>query len=397
MNALRSLPVAAALTLLALPLPAGAAAAAGCKGADPCAETRSFVATITSFRTSKEGRHRVLTATVRFENRTSKPLTLGYVRNSGVALDDLGNRYVVPDASRVRGIGEVSGTTFEPKFTLEPGEGSDARIELLWDPGKATIGTAYELGLAVREIVPTSADQFRLGQEHALQFTGLGQVAARTAPGASPAAAAAAPASASAPTADPCGGSPRCYHAGTFVPEVMQVSPSNMTGGARHQTLTFNIRFRNVSDKPVILAYRKASGAGTDNFGNRYFWGRAGTHDTSVKGIGYVDARSADPQFALDPGRSRNASFAVTRYEARPPIGESFGYDLVIDELEILPGQQIRSVRQNSVSFTNLRAGSFASAAIDPLGSAAAEPGTEGAAEVAGKMIDLIRKKMKKD
>lgn len=193
----------------------------------------------------------------------------------------------------------------------------------------------------------------------------------------------ASPGSVPDPVADPCQGSPRCYNAGTFIAEIMQVAASNMSAGVRHHTVTFNIRFRNISDQPIVLAYRASSSAGMDNFGNQYLWGRSGTHDTSVKGIGIIDSRNADPQFALSPGQSRNATFSVTRYYAKPPYGAAFVYDLVIDELEILSGNHVRSLRQNSVSFSNLTPGTFTS--IGP-----AVPGD--AADAANKVIDLFNK-----
>ncbi len=192
--------------------------------------------------------------------------------------------------------------------------------------------------------------------------------------------------------ADPCGGSPRCYSAGTFIAEVVQVSPSAMVKGARNQVVSLNIRFRNVSDKPIILAYRNTSGTGRDNFGQQFFYGRPNA-DASVKGMGVVDTRNADPQFMLAPGQSRAATFTMIRFNARPPIGESFGYDLVIDELAILPGQQIRSVRQNSLTFTNLAPGSMVGASLTDSNLApGGAPVTHDPTEVAGKMIDLFNK-----
>lgn len=192
---------------------------------------------------------------------------------------------------------------------------------------------------------------------------------------------------------DPCGGSPRCFNAGTFVAEVMQVTPSAMAPGVRHHSVSFNVRFRNVSDQSVILAYRGSSNSGMDNFGNRFFWGRAGTYDTSVKGIGYVTARSADPQFVLNPGQSRNATFGLVRYEAKPPIGTAWTWDVVIDELEIQPGQVIRSLRQNSINLTNLTAGTFNAASapgiLGTVGNAAA-PAPASGDDVASKVIDLF-------
>jgi hypothetical protein len=363
------------------------AAGPSCPANTQCVATRSFVATVTNFRTSTQGRYRVLSTTVRFENKSAQPLTVGYVRDSGIALDDLGNRYLVPGANGVRAIGEIAGTSIDAKFTLQPGEASDARFELMWEPNKAAAGKSFELDLAVREIANGAGDQLKLGQEHALHFAGLG--AASAAPAAQTAQAPKPAAVIAAATADPCGGSNRCFNAGGFVAEVMQVQTARV--GGRHESLAINIRFRNTGDKPVILAYQSGSSSAMDNFNNKYYWGRAGTHDASVKGIGYVTGRSADPQFALQPGQTRNATFGLIRYEAKPPIGEAYNYDVVIEELELLPGQQIRSARQNSVSFANLTAGSFRGTTAT---TAADQPpaGVADTTDTANKVIDLFNK-----
>jgi hypothetical protein len=381
--------------LLAAVCPLSARAAAPkCAANASCVETRSFVATVTSLRTSKQGANRVLTATVRFENKTAKPLTLGYVSDSGLALDELGNRYLVPGPGAVRAIGEISGTNFDPKFTLPPGEGSDAKFELSWDAGKNKAGVSFELDLAIRELAATGADQFKLGQEHAVHFDALGQKAVATN--------AAAPAP-SPKSTDPCGGSSRCFNAGAFIAEVTQVTPTAMAKGVRHHVVAFTIRFRNISDKPVILGYQASSSSAVDNFGNGFTWGRPGTYDTSVKGIGIVSARSADTQFSLAPNQARTATFNIIRYNAVPPIGESWNYNVVIAEVEIQPGQVVKSVRENSVSFERLAPGSFPGASVaggSAAGSASAalnEAGVPTDADAAvSKMIDLIHKKSKK-
>lgn len=205
---------------------------------------------------------------------------------------------------------------------------------------------------------------------------------------------------AAAPANDPCAGSPRCYNAGTFIAEVMNLSATAMTPGARHHSVALNIRFRNVSDKPVILAYRSGSSAALDNFGNGFTWGRPGTHDTSVKGIGIVTGRSADTQFQLAPGQTRNATFNVIRFNAKPPIGNAWSYDVVIDEVEILPGQVVRSARQNSLSFAGLTAGSFsgvnAAAATGGVDAASAGGQASDPMDVANKMIDLFKRAKEK-
>ncbi|HEX5160664.1 MAG TPA: hypothetical protein VFV88_03020 [Steroidobacteraceae bacterium] len=390
---MRNIKLLAGAWLLAAAGIAAAAEPPTCAAQGACAETRSFVATVTGFRTSKQGSSRLVTATVHFVNKTSKPLTLGYVSESGVVLDELGNRYLVPGANAVRAIGEISGTNFDPKFTLPPGEGGDARFELTWAAGKSKAGTNFELDLAIREITPTSGDNYKLGQEHALHFASLGQATG----GAAPAVSAAPP---PAPTpADACASSPRCFNAGSFLAEVMQVQASAMTPGARHQSVSVNIRFRNVSDKPVILAYRSGSSAALDNFGNGFTWGRPGTHDTSVKGIGMVAGRSADTQFQLAPGQTRNATFGIIRFNAAPPIGNHWNYDVVIEEIEIQPGQVVKSVRQNSLTFANLSAGSFqgvGSAVTNAAAGMVPEEVPADANSLANKIIDLFDKKTQK-
>lgn len=197
---------------------------------------------------------------------------------------------------------------------------------------------------------------------------------------------------------DACGGAPRCYDAGTFVAEVMQVSAAAMGPGVRHQVVSINVRFRNVSDKPVILAYRASSSAALDNFGNGFTWGRPGSHDTSVKGIGMVAGKSVDTQFALSPGQARNATFNIIRFNAQPPIGNAWNYDVVIDEIELLPGQVVRSARQNSLSFSNLTAGGFsgnAAAGADPSMASSGHP-ADGT-ELANKVIDMFNRAKKKN
>ena len=116
-----------------------------------------------------------------------------------------------------------------------------------------------------------------------------------------------------------------------------------------------NIRFTNLTDRPIILAYVTGTSGGVDDLGNAYYWGRAGTHDVSTTGIGLLEGRKADPQFQLQPGESRNAMFAVIRYEAaRKPLGHSFTYNATIAELRNLGGGSIESVRQYSVNFPHL-------------------------------------------
>ena len=96
------------------------------------------------------------------------------------------------------------------------------------------------------------------------------------------------------------------------------------------------------------------------------------------------------------------ATFGVVRYNVNSPIGAGFQYDVVINELEVLGAQQqVRSLRDNSLTFANLAAGTFNVAQVP---GAAAVPGqVAGAgqvpaeeADVANKVIDLFNSISKK-
>lgn len=385
MTTIRTFAMFGALALTAAPLDAQVP---GCQPRrTDCAEVTTFTATVTDFRTSQQDRGtRMVTTTVRFQNRTTRPLILGYVQNSGVATDDQGNRYVVYGAQAVRGIGEIA-NTFDPKFVLQPGEASDARFEYVFRmPSASTIlGTRYDVELAVREINPVTGNQFRLGREHALQFRGFGadgMVAAASAPSVAPAGAPPVGAAPPAPESDPCEGRTRCYGTGPFVAEVVQFTQG--MEGNRHHVLRTNVKIRNLSNEPIILAYKATTSGATDNLGNRYYWGRPGTYDGSASGIGKVEGRNADPQFVLSPGESRSATFALIRYEARgKELGTSFSHDLTLSQLEVLPSRQIRVGRDYAVSFRDV--GTNVSDQTRAAGNAAAS-----------KLLDALKKKVAK-
>ena len=82
-------------------------AASPCAGKPMCASVTEFVASITDFRTSVSGYDRLVSAVMHFENRTTHPLILGYLPESGIVTDDQGNRYVLYNNS-VRGMVAVT-------------------------------------------------------------------------------------------------------------------------------------------------------------------------------------------------------------------------------------------------------------------------------------------------
>src|SRR5947209_12609846 len=157
--------------------PAGA-----CANQPFCVDTSDFVAVITNFRTSTVNNVKVIDATLRFQNKTAQPLTLGYVISSGVAADDRGNRLIVGGANGYHGIGLVSGTNFDPKFTVRAGGYRDAQFELFQQGSPKVLGLNHTLDLSVSEISNLEAGQHALGEEFPLHFQGLTNGASASVP-----------------------------------------------------------------------------------------------------------------------------------------------------------------------------------------------------------------------
>jgi len=347
-----------------------------CQSGTKCDEVNDYAVTITDFRTSANGREKLVTATIRFTNKLNRPLVIGLVQNSPIAIDDQGNRYVL-NASTVRGLGLIgSNNSFDPKFTLQPGESADARVDLVFQGSSNVIyGTSWEFSLALREIDPAGVNQYRMGRESSLRFDGLvnrmvgSTVAASSsaagapvtnavssAPGIVPASAVAGSGGSSIPTgvADACNGAPRCYSTGIFSATIKSLMASSV-GNFHDHVLRYEITFRNVTNQPLVLAYAGTTSNGIDNLGNQYYWGHAGTYDQSVQGIGVSQGQKVNPQFVLQPGESRNAIFQIIRYRpGNAQVGTSFTYSNSIELLEVLPSGQIRTVRSYSMNFPDL-------------------------------------------
>lgn len=342
-----------AVAVSAAPARAQAGACAGTSSS--CVEVANYVARVTDFRTSAVSYYKLVTVTVNFQNKTNRPLILGYVGGSGVVTDDQGNRYLLEGANALRGIGQIAGNSFDPKFALMANEKSDARFEFIFRPGRQVLGTRFDIDLAIREIDAVAGNQFRLGRESALHFSGFGgttPVAAGPSPVVSGTPAPATPAPAHpaaepvAPVADPCGGKSGCASAGPFKAELTRVTTSKVT---YYQLVKTTIKVTNLTNQPVILAYTAGSGLVTDDQGNRY-------PVLTAQGIGLVTGSAADPQFVLNPGESRNATFESRLRVGRAILGTKYTSDLTFQQLEILPSRQVRSVREYAISFKDFSA-----------------------------------------
>jgi hypothetical protein len=169
-----------------------------------------------------------------------------------------------------------------------------------------------------------------------------------------------------APAVDPCAGLPRCYATGPIVAEVVQLIATQPQ--RNNHSVRVSVRFRNIGDQPIALGYKTNSGTMLDNLGHEYKvdW----RYNEHVAGIGQVSKTKADPQFTLRPGEARTAVLNYTRYMGKTQLGTIFNPELVVAQLEPLPGNQVRTVGEYSVSFANIAPGNFGSAAssIDDAG-----------------------------
>lgn len=146
-----------------------------CANRPLCYEANDFVATVSEFRTSTDHYgNKVIDAMLHFVNKTNQSISLGYVEGSGSAIDDLGNRLGLNTFNGgVRGIGVVAGNNMDPKFSLPPGGGGDARFELYWSPRNQLSGVNYEMEFSIREMVRVEGNQWTLGDETLLHYQGL--------------------------------------------------------------------------------------------------------------------------------------------------------------------------------------------------------------------------------
>ncbi|GAC1660025.1 MAG: hypothetical protein NVS9B15_24050 [Acidobacteriaceae bacterium] len=168
----------ACLTTAAL----GQAQTGACGNQPYCVDASDFVAVITNFRTSTVNNVKVIDATLRFQNKTTQPLTLGYVMNSGMAADDRGNRLIVGGPNGFRGIGWVNGASFDPKFTVPSHGYRDAQFELLQQGFPKIVGLNHTLDVSIAEISNLEAGQHSLAGEFPLHFQGLTNGASASVP-----------------------------------------------------------------------------------------------------------------------------------------------------------------------------------------------------------------------
>ena len=84
----------------------------------------------------------------------------------------------------------------------------------------------------------------------------------------------------------------------------------------------------------------------------------------------------------LNPGASGNVTFQVYKRKTGA-VAASYNFDVSIAQLEVLPSRQIRTVRDYSVSFTNIGASAMS----------AVPAGPNNANDAAKKLGEIFRRK----
>ena len=162
---------------------------------------------------------------------------------------------------------------------------------------------------------------------------------------------------------------------------VTQVVESRSSG---YQTIKVGVKVRNATSQPMSLGFQVGSASAVDNNGD----GLKSNND-GVNGIGLVTGSRADPQFVLKPGQERTFSVGYYKGIYKGTIfGMSCSADFVLQQLELLPSQQVRSVREYAISFADRTANG--STAVS--GAASSD---NSAGQAAGKFVEGLFKKKK--
>jgi len=125
-----------------------------------------------------------------------------------------------------------------------------------------------------------------------------------------------------------------------------------MSDGAsgNYRRIRLNLRFQNLTDHEVTLAYHAGTSTITDDIGNTYSCCKAGGGpDTSAKGIGTNQDGKTDAQFTLDAHGADVATFEVWGIRNGKEVPEAFHYDLTMDEMDFKNPKLI--IRQRALLF----------------------------------------------
>ena len=376
-----------------------AQAADPCEGRPHCQNLGPFTATVVGVNVTRQDSttaYQGVHTTVRFTNTGSKPLVLAYRDKTSAVSDNNGLAYRW--SSKATGMGLVTRDNADPQFQLAPGDSREASFDgvLQYSLRRQVAGNVFQHDITLVQLAVAGPQQVREVRDFALRFpqlratsgarAGVSGGTAMAPPSTPPPQAATVglpPAPATAPPAvaasDGCGGAAACQVQGPVQASVVGVNVTDSGGVTAYHTVRTTLRFRNLSDQPLILGYRNKSGAVSDNNGHVYRW------SSKAAGIGLVDANVADPQFRLAPGEARDATFESTlQYSTRRTVpGNVFQHDLTVALLQIVGPSQVRATSDLAFSFPNLQAGGGVGGLAD--GSAPIN------AQTVNKLVDVLK------
>lgn len=356
-------------------VPANAATTAdACAGRTDCSASGDLMAELTRVTNSMSGTVPVTRIGVRFHNASGAPVTLCLMQYAQFGMDDRGLPYL---ANAVQAIPVCEREPGNVTFTVAPGGSRDASLEYSYRGARGAIrGTSASLNFAVRQIELVPGDQVKMLRVIPLVFRDVAVTGERAVAGVGPSPAGT-PAAPGAPgQSEACANVPNCYAAGPFSAQLTSVVPSQI---ANTRYLRLGVRIRNLGADRLILCFESGSGVVDDDRQNRY--GLTASEASTVKGIGICYGQTANTQFTLAPGATRDASFEFrTGIYAGTVLGNTFAVNFALNKLDVLPGEQIQQSGQYVVNFEGVTASGGPAAA---------------GAKAAG-LLDLLRQRMKK-
>lgn len=124
-----------------------------------------------------------------------------------------------------------------------------------------------------------------------------------------------------------------CFDAGSYLAIVTDILEGDVPS---YRKARLAVRFENLTNETVVLAYRAGSALMVDNFKNRYSCCQTDSskEDVSATGIGIDREDKINPQFRLKPRTSDTVIFELWRHRTSDEPASYYHFEVMIDELD---------------------------------------------------------------
>jgi hypothetical protein len=124
-----------------------------------------------------------------------------------------------------------------------------------------------------------------------------------------------------------------CFDAGAYIVTVFDIIEADIP---RYRKARLALRFENLTDETLVLAYRSGSSLMVDNFKSLYSCceTKSSKEDTSAIGIGVDREDKVNAQFRLKPRASDTVSFDLWRHRPPDDAASYYHFDVMIDEID---------------------------------------------------------------